>query len=220
MVTLEDDTLLGTGRVRMNFAVPHFISAAKFSRSVAEIEKANEGQPFGVFYEDILAYASGCLLTCVAGLESYINELFVERHTVFKALSSDLTDQLWEIIEEKPILEKFDLALGLRGKPRLNRGAEPYQSAYLVVRLRNALTHFKPEWHDEQVDHKKLSDQLASLFEPSPYFPASETFFPRRWATHSGTQWAVNSCVAFIEDFESLGELKPKLKKFKQRLAP
>src|SRR5437667_11456276 len=67
-----------------------------------------------------------------------------------------------------------------------------------MVALRNGLTHFKPEWDNEQVAHAKLSQQLAHRFMPSPFLAAGESIFPRCWATHGCTQWALKSCVDLL----------------------
>jgi hypothetical protein len=206
-----------TLRTRTNLAVPHFISACLFSKQVMALERENQGKEFGAFWEDILANASASVLLTVAALESYANELFADHETNFPGIRTDVLIKLWESYELKPVLDKYDLALLLRQTSLLNRGNAPTQDVNLLIRLRNALTHFKPEWFDEQQDHAKLSSQLNGRFLPSSFFSASESVFPRRWATHGCTAWAIKSAINFIETFEVQAGLPKRLEQFKPR---
>jgi hypothetical protein len=128
---------------------------------------------------------------------------------VFPGYSTELLDKLWEKFEMKPILEKFEFALTLSGKPTLDRGAKAYQHAAAMIDLRNALTHFKPEWTNEAVAHAKLSKRLKGLFTLSPFL-ADDLIFPRRWATHGCTKWSVESVRSFSEEFEATASLPSK----------
>ncbi len=198
-----------TVSVRTNFAVQHMLAAARFSRRVAAVEGEHVGELFGDFWGEILHDATGCVLTAVASVEAYANELFFDRATAFPGYSSELLDKLWETFEQKPTLEKFGFALILRGKPPLDMGTRLQQDVAAVIELRNSLTHFKPEWDTEAVRHKKLSERLKGRFVPSPFLNDA-LIFPRRWATHSCTQWAVGSCLAFAAEFERIGDLPTK----------
>jgi hypothetical protein len=46
-----------TVKTRTNYAVPHLLSAAIFSRRLGEIEAEHSGQDFGPFWDEILAHA-------------------------------------------------------------------------------------------------------------------------------------------------------------------
>ena|SRR5439155_6633148 len=107
--------------LRTNFSILHLLAAAHFSRHVAEIEHAHNGEPFGAFFEEIIWFSSACILSCSAGLEAYANELFVDRSEHFPNLRPEVADKLWELFEQKPTLEKFDMALLLKQKPLLDR---------------------------------------------------------------------------------------------------
>jgi hypothetical protein len=185
---------------------------------VAEIEAANAGKPFGTFFEEILWFASACVLSCVAGLEAYANELFVDRSEHFPELRADIADKLWELFEQKPLLEKFDMALLLKQAPLLIRGVPPAQDVAALIVLRNGLTHFKPEWDNEQTVHARISQQLEKRFLASAFLPNSEAVFPRRWSSHGCTRWAVASVFAFVKDFEAQAGVPPKIVRFRERL--
>jgi hypothetical protein len=198
--------------LRVNLAVLHMIGAARFSQRVREIEIENAGHEFGDFWPEILHQSSACIFAAVASLEAYANDLFFDRKTVFPGFASPLLDKLWETFEQKRTLDKFEFALLLRDKQQLNNGASPYQDVAAVIELRNGLTHFKPEWDNEAVRHRKISERLQNRFTPSTFLN-DELLFPRRWTTHGCTKWAVESCLSFAEEFERLAGLEPKYKR-------
>jgi hypothetical protein len=202
----------------MNYAVPHLVSAAMFSRCVGEIEAEHAGQALSSFWDEILAHATATVFLVVAGLESYANELFIDMNENFPGVRQELLEKLWSDYERKPIFEKFDLALLLREASTRVAGVEPFQSVDALVRLRNALMHFKPEW--EPAKHRQLSSELCSFFKPSEFLASDPGLFPRAWASHDCTIWAVNSVVRFIENFEDVTGLPHKMAEFSDRLKP
>jgi hypothetical protein len=216
-ITLEPVTIQATGRTRVNLSVPHLLSACLFSKQVRELEEENLGRELGAFWEHILAHATASVLLTVAALESYVNELFASHDINFPGLRTNILVKLWDAYELKPIIDKFDLALLLREAGSLNRGVPPTQDVALLIRLRNALTHFKPEWFDEQQEHAQLAARLAGRFAPSPFFSQNEPIFPRGWATHGCTSWAVKSAINFIGAFETQAGLPQRLEQFKSR---
>jgi hypothetical protein len=212
-------SLRATATTRTNLAVQHLLAAARFSREVRRIEEVNVGAEFGGFWDEILHYSIACIFGCAASLEAYANELFHDRATVFKGYGNALLDNLWETYEAKPILEKFQFALLLKDVPEMDKGAKVFQHAAILVQLRNALTHFKPEWANETVEHRKLSNRLAGLFTPGPFLN-DELIFPRRWATNGCTAWAVRTVLAFAEAFEHPAKLPSKYGAWTERFSP
>jgi hypothetical protein len=193
------------GASRFNFSIEHLLAAAHFSRHVAELEQAHTGEPFGAFFDEILWFSSACVLSCAAGLEAYVNELFIDHFP-------DLRPEDADKIEWKSILEKFNDALRLKQKPLLD-GSRPIQDVAALLALRNHLTHFKPRW-----DYNKLSRNLEVRFAPSPFI-ADRSIFPQGWATHGCTKWAVKSCVDFLIAFESRAGVPARVAKHSARLS-
>jgi len=218
LITEAPDIMSATVKTRMNYAVPHLLSAAIFSRRLGEIEAEHSGQDLGPFWDEILAHATATVFLAVAGLESYANELFIEMSQNFPGVRQELLEKLWSDYEGKRILEKFDLALLLRGASTRPTGVESFQSVDALVRLRNALMHFKPEW--EPARHKRLSSELRSFFKPSEFLASDPGLFPRAWASHKCTVCAVNSVLSFIEHFQDCAGLSHKMAEFSDRLKP
>ncbi|PZQ76038.1 MAG: hypothetical protein DI563_08000 [Variovorax paradoxus] len=196
----------------------HLLAGALFSRAVGAIEAANRGRPFGPFWDELQPNAVATIFATVAGLEAYANELFVDHEKVFPELRSDVMAKMWELYEQKPTLEKLDLALYLLRLPPLDQSSSPYQDVSVLIRLRNALTHFKPEWSDQQVEHAKLSRNLAHKAVLSPFLPKSESLFPRGWMSHGTTSWAVRSAVGLITVMEQRGVQSGRIAQFAERL--
>lgn len=206
--------------IRVNLAVQHMLGAARFSRDVGDVEQANVDQPLGPFWDGLFQYATACVFASCAALEAYANELFFDREKAFPGYSTDLLNQLWEVFEQKPTLDKFAFAIALRNRPVMDRGSRPYQDVSALIDLRHGLTHFKPEWENEAVRHEKLSKRLAPFIQPSIWLNTDRFLFPRSWATHQATSWAVKSTLAFCGEFEAAAGLESKFDKFADRLSP
>jgi hypothetical protein len=209
-----------TMRQRMNFAVQHLMAAARFSRQVGKVEEENADAGFGQHFDELLHYTSACILSSVAALEAYANEFFADAATTLSAVPAHTLERLGTVIEQQSILDKFEIALAFKGDQQLDRGREPVQSIEVLIRTRNALMHFKPEWLDEPDTYRRLSNQLLGKFSPSPIVTGDIPIFPMKIATHSCTKWAVNSCIQFAEEFENIGQFPSKFSKFMDRLVP
>ena len=150
---LDPATLKVTLRQRSNFAVQHLMAAARFSRMCGEIERRNKGLPLGPFFDEQIACVSATVLLATASLESYVNEVWADGDKSFPGLEENARVQLMELTEGKPILEKFQRTLRVKGFGSFPEAEQPYADTRAVVSLRNALVHFKPEWLDRQVKH-------------------------------------------------------------------
>jgi hypothetical protein len=92
------------------------------------------------------------------------------------------------------------------------------QNADALIKLRNAVVHFKPEWFDEQDKHDKLSRLLAYKFQQTPFLKP-EPIFPRAWASHSFAAWAILSTASFIDYFHAQLGTESFLTKWKGKIS-
>jgi hypothetical protein len=212
-----------TARSKAHFSLQHLLAAAAFSREVAELEQRHAGEAFGPFFDDILARCTAAVLSADACVEAYANELLLDPIGTFSA-SDELIHGVYfrAGLERRTPHEKLDVVLRLR----LHR--DDLTSAKLagfddvgkLASLRNALVHFKPEWMDSTSGpHDKLSRQLAQRFRGSPFLEKSERLFPRRWASHSCTSWAVSAVLTYLQAFEAAAGLPRRFEQFSDRLA-
>lgn len=194
----------GTAHQRFNFAVQHLIAAVRFARLCYTVEEANTGKAFGPFYEEIISYVTASVFSSVAALEANINEVFADAQDgiiTFEGFGPKLLNEIWDLIEDKPILEKYQFALVLRGRERMSKGDREYQFAGTLIKVRNALVHFKPEWDHEQQEHNKIGKQLRCKFKLSPFVDENVPIFPMRCMTHGFADWAVRSSLNFADHF-------------------
>ena len=207
-----------TLRQRSNFAVQHLLAAARFSRKVGQIERENMGAPLGSFFDEIISYVSATVLSSVAALEANINEYFADPEANFPQHNLRLFNKTWELIEQKPILDKYQWALVLKGVAELNKGELVFQDADNVIRLRNLLVHFKPEWHDEQIEHKKIESRLTGKFKLSPFIGPTGVFFPQKCMSYGCASWAVTSTLGFMDYFSNVAGLPNKFDQHRDSL--
>ena len=200
-----------TAKVKRNLAVQHLQGAARFSHVVGQVEASIAAQGFGSSFDEIIWHSNACVLLSVAALEAYANETFLDPQNCFPEVSPDYVGSVWPTIEGAPVLDKFQIALTMRSRQLMDKGAAPFQNARLLIALRNAITHFKPEWHTDNAEHKKLSEKLESALDQSNQFFPNEHLFPVRWMKHSNTGWAVQSAVTFMQAFETASGYQPKM---------
>ena len=204
-------------RTRTNLALHHLFAACRFAAQLRRVERENNESVFGAFWEEILHNALGVATLTVASLESYANQYYADGALASGTLNEASASKIAELVDREDILTKFDLVLSIRTGKSLDRGAAVVQNIDALIKLRNAVVHFRPEWHDEDALHAKLSRQLNHRFSGSPFLP-DEALFPRRWASASFAEWALHSAVAFLAYFSQTTGLPSNLEKFKSRL--
>ncbi|MFZ3209127.1 MAG: hypothetical protein WA140_09880 [Geobacteraceae bacterium] len=210
-------TVSATLRTRTNLALHHLFAACRFASQIEQIERENSGQPFGSFWEEILHNSLGVATLTVASMESYANEMYFEGSIIIPSLNPAIAQEIAEIIDTQNILRKYSIALSMRAGKRLDFGVPQVQNADALIKLRNAVVHFRPEWSGEQGKHDKLSKILMHKFAHSALFQG-EPMFPRAWASHSFAVWALSTTVEFLEYFYHEAGVEYPLLKFKSQL--
>jgi hypothetical protein len=211
----------GTAQQRYNFAIQHLLAAARFARLCFQVEATNSGKPFGPFYDEITSYATAAVFSSVAALEANINEIFADAQDgliSFGSIDSTLLNEIWELIEAKQILEKYQFALLIQGRGRMSKGEQEFQFADTLITARNALVHFKPEWHQQQKAHEKISRNLKGKFQLSPFLDENAPIFPMRCMTHGFADWAIRSSLEFAGRFAHESGTPNKFDRFLDRL--
>ncbi|SRR6266568_1187734 len=214
----QGDTLVATAKTRMNLAIHHLFAACRLAARVGEIERANAKEPFGEFWEEIFQNSLGVATLTVACIECYANELFFEASALGRVLNPTAAATVADLVDNQSILRKYSVALAIRTGSELDFGISPVQGVDALIRLRNAVVHFRPEWFGEQDKHEKLSKVLQYKFKTS-IFLSSEPVFPRAWASHDFCVWALRTAVAFLAHFYERAGLQFPLAQFESRLS-
>jgi hypothetical protein len=151
----------------------------------------------------------------VASLEALSNEILVDARdghpTALQGLSSAQVDEIEKLsrlpqTDRLTLLEKYEaIHLMLLGED-IPRGEEPYQSAFLLIRLRNALVHFFPEslpatGSTGEAELHRLERSLKGRFPENPRISAGNPWYPDRALGAGCATWAVSSTRAFAKAF-------------------
>ena len=211
-------TVSGSGRTRVNLALHHFMAACRNASRIRELELKHQGEPFGEFWEEVLHCSLSVVTLSVATMESYANEVLADSAALPDSMNSQASEEIAAIVDRKPILDKFRIALALISGETLPKGGDVYRRAKLLIEVRNAVVHFRPEWFDSQAEHKKLSKKLAGEIAGSPFL-GDEPHFPRAWASSAFADWSLRTTVAYLDLFFTLAGVKNSLSEFKPRLS-
>lgn len=206
---------------RMYFSIQHIQSAALFARHAYSIEKNYNGVFSDELFSEHRAYVTGSILSSVFFLEAAINELFADtvetNSEIVKKLNPatiQLMAEMWKLDVPRAanfkILQKYQIALTLTQKQIFDAGAPPYQDVNLLVKLRNDLVHYEPEWVKNPSsddfgpdDIHRYEKMLGGKFIANPLTGQDNPFYPDKCLGHGCAEWGVNSSVKFTDDFFS-----------------
>ncbi|WP_141658569.1 hypothetical protein [Streptomyces mutabilis] len=204
----------------------HALAAALLCRRCAELEHnpdppGEQDRAQGLTWSTAQAaehrtYAMGAVLTAFAFLEASVNELLasaaedqLEMGGGRGGLMGDERaalvglQQAWG--DRGPsLLERAQLVLHLLRRDPFNKGEEPFQSADVLRRLRNALVHYRPEWRavgGGRGDDRIAKDLTNLSIAPHPFATEGHSFFPDRCLGHGLASWAWKTSLAFTDDF-------------------
>lgn len=213
---------MGSLKIKNYLSLYHILAAAYFARQCLNIELRRDEA--SQKYDDDSAIEHRALVmasiaSSVSFIEAAINEIFADaadkqhKSEHIKQLdqeTQDLLASLWEV-ESYPraasTLDKYQAALKLAKKPILEKGKKPFQDVKILIELRNALVHFKPEWvvadtgGVNQADLNILENKLKNKFPLNPFLKDARPLFPTRCMSHGCAKWAVISAITFAERF-------------------
>lgn len=164
--------------VRSSLTVQFLMAAAMQARAAAEIESRPEA---AVTEDDKVAHRGfvvGAIMQGTAALECEIWEVMVYgpgHHLGSNGIDSEARNFLApvaDVVDDESVLERYRVVLHLLKKNDLERGAQPWQDATLVVRLRNELVHYKSRWGQE-LGRSKFLRTLQEKRHPKPPFVTS-----------------------------------------------
>jgi hypothetical protein len=215
-------TVQATFRVVANFGLQHLKAAALFRNHVVRIETQNLDQGLGQFLDELRSYGSACILSSVAALEALINELSITPEGKLRELMPDFEKAFMAYKKEQKkakkrdggvywvdILEKYQYALTVLSKPKLDETISPYVDALGLIELRNALVHYKPAWGPDRQRQIDLAELLEGLFELSPLLGSGSDLISMKCMSAGCMQWAVGTVRAFVSELDSQSQLDP-----------
>lgn len=198
----------GVAQVTANFALQHIRAAILFRDKATLIEAQNVAESF----DDIRSYCSACVMSSAAALEALINEMFMAEEGVLRGLMLDFETEFWgkKGIEGKRILAKYQLALSMLKKQKLDETSSPYREAWCLVELRNALVHYKPPWDPISKRRIEIAEILSGQFAVSPFVDTRSDFVSKKCMSAGCAKWAVDTAIAFVHEFDLRARLDDK----------
>jgi hypothetical protein len=211
---------------RVYLSVGHLKNASHFARLTGEIEQHTEFVWGTIKPHE--AYAMSAVLSSVAFLEASVNELYADAagdsvpSEILRSIGTGYAMEmpkdvrsilaiLWTTERFRMTartLEKFQVALKAAGQEQFDKGSQPYQDVALLIRLRNALIHFKPESRHHGDVPADLERKLGGKFALNPLAPNDPLlpFLPHKCLGYGCALWALKSSVAFTKDvFSRMG---------------
>jgi len=164
------------------------------------------------------SFAVAAILASVAFLEAAVNELFASASAPNLevgggrgGLTANERETLVDVndaLANNRTLERCQLVLHLLGRQPFDRGTAPFQDVDLLVKLRNSLVHYKPEWRaggieggQSAADSKLAKGLQTKHFSHNPFTGAGNPFFPDKCLGHGCAAWVWKAALAFADEF-------------------
>ena len=208
----------GSVFVRTYFSNQHLLSTAIFLVQIKELEKSLKTQ----YDDDTLithrALCTSAILSATAFLEASINELFMDSQDNRTGIIRDLPDEkvtilsrMWGLGVPKTasysLIDKYQIALSLLNKDKIDLSCDPAQSVSLLIKLRNSLTHYEPEWvptkasDSYSAQQQRMERLLKGRFQLNEFTGIDNPFFPDKCLSYGLVAWAIKNVLDFIDTF-------------------
>ena len=209
-------------RPRIYYSSHHLWAANRWVEEATRIEREWDG--LSRFNIEHRALVTNAIFSSVAVLEAAINELFqdaYEEHLAYIAPLSPVVREsigdFWRIIAEHNVrarsrfgtTEKYEIALALTQNEPLDHDDSVYRDVRLVIRIQNALVHYKPSTL-MQIDKSGFDESLHGKFSLNPMMVGTENpFFPDKALGAGCARWGIDSCRRFADQFFDKLGVKP-----------
>lgn len=197
--------------MRDYFSTNYLWTALRLTRLVGELEVGPGDHPrFDMAHR---SYAASSVIASATFLEAAVSELFVDAHdghgvsgdgylAPLSPQSVAVMRTVWRATNGGKRLDPLDMwdwLLDCCGHDALNRGAAPAQDAVLLIGLRNALVHFKPEDIAADEAHA-LEKRLRGKFADNRLMEgAGNAWWPSHGLAYGCCEWAVRSARALAD---------------------
>lgn len=221
---------------RKYLSVDHICTGAGLARQCAELETRvvsrelirDENLPWWDF-----RYAAASVTACVSFLEANINELYNDacdkphELTALSALETGNLAAQWSGYKQKNswrLMDRFQDALVCAGRTKFDMGKKPCQPVKILTRLRHFLVHYQTESISTPQQRRKVARDIEQTlkgqhFEPNRFIAAGNPFLPDRCLGYGCAKWAVDSSLAFVDEFNDRMGLPANYERVREELA-
>lgn len=186
----------------------------------AAIERNHDGE--GKIDIEHRAYVLSAVLHAAAFVEAMVNELFQDAADDYgvdgDGYIAPLGPRARELMREwwiasgggfDRVLDKIQLLLVFAGAQKFDRGARPLQDMALVLSLRNALLHFKPESVVADVDHRFAKSLRGRFADNAMISGSGNAWWPDHALGAGCAQWAFDSAKATADAISTALGVEP-----------
>lgn len=206
----------GIMKTRAGFTKYHLLAAQDAASTASGIEnKYKSAVPSQNDLDLYLSKISTAIICSVAALESNINEYIIDhKEHIDKAPAIsepevlkkyiDNNDELSKVLlQNTNLIFKYDIVWFIKKNALLPENKHKKDIRHLTE-LRNALTHFTPEWSNALSKHINLEKDGKNRFTLNPFYAPGSLFFPYHCLSASCAMWSCNVSNEFLGLFKSL----------------
>jgi hypothetical protein len=195
---------------RHNLALQHLWNARHAARQCRDREADLASLNYRLPEVELTGTAMVAVMSSVAFLEALVNEVYLDTVDAdtgstdrLKGIGDDAIAAMrdrWNAtpsVEREGILDKYKIALECAGKT-MALGRDPAQSVKVLIDLRDALTHYKPEW---QGDDTELFAELRRRLPVNKRVAELNPWFPHQALSADCAEWACKNSVALAKEW-------------------
>jgi hypothetical protein len=187
-------------------------NAAQFARHAYALESAGDAaQSTGEQYDDMeyRGAVAASVVFSVFFVEASIYE-YLQRHAPLPEhldpnLRYTALQYYWWFTSKSrntSAMQRYNDVLSLHGADAILTGNGIGQDVRLLIELRNAIAHYRPQWEGEGLPVRDVARSLESrVNKPNPFRPESAARFPHYYLSHGCAEWAFNTGIAFYNLF-------------------
>lgn len=208
----------GDAESRVYFSSYWALAALSSSSQAKRLEKSLKPPKFDLGHR---AHVIASVQAWVAFMEAVINELFQDAADGVGTYLAPLDEKVQRSMaavwtgtdhgRRLEVLEKYELLVALAGAKPIERGRSPYQDVRLLVRLRNALVHYRAETISATAEAHKWEKALKNKFPDNGLMRGHRTnaWWPSFCLGHGLTVWARDSAVEFVDSTMASVGIRP-----------
>jgi hypothetical protein len=210
--SVEARAQVGGARISMRsyFSTYLLWTAQREAALAREIEAAHAGE--SRFSFEHRGHVLSSIIASAAFLEAMVNELYqdaADGHAAPDAYVTPLSTScqrlmadLWRATAEGRLgtIQKYEMLLAFADAPPLVRGGQTYEDATLVLRLRNAILHYRPEDRSAQDEAHAMEKRLRGKFPDNALMTGSgNPWWPDHALGYGAAAWAHRSVRALAD---------------------
>lgn len=167
-------------------------------------------------HRELQSFTSASILHSTGFVEAMINEFLMDIIDNQQSNDAPVDERVAERVKvvwhqclrgNASILPKYQISLSAFNKPIFDQGAQPYQGAATVVKLRNSLVHHVPASTEivlgdvNEETPQALVKSLVPYVKTNPWHDGATTSSLNRVLWAGTAEWALTASLALVDEF-------------------